>query len=452
MGSAAPPFPGPSGWPVVGSLPTVVKQGLLDTSLAAWREFGDVFRIKVGSFGLHFVAHPDGAEHVLKTMRRNYIKGSAYDSFRKLTGNGLLTAEGEDWRRKRRRIQPAFAPKRIAELAGSMAKVTGAMVEDWEQRLPDGETFDLETEMARITLRIVGATLFGIDVSDVETDSTAAFAQAMEWASVASSGGMRLPEWLPTPGNRRMKRNLDILDTTVFDIIRRGRAQPEDEGEQSLLKLLIHARDDESGEAFGDKELRDEVITMFLAGHETTALTLTWCFHFLSRHPDVLDELVAEIDREIGDSVPTMADCNRLTFARAVLEETLRMRPPAWAVARNAVEEDEIQGHRIPADSIVIPSVYLIHHHPEFWDAPFEFRPQRFLDRKPKHDFDNLPFSRGPRMCIGAGFAMVESQIVLSMLLRRARPEAVNDVDVPPKVRITLHPSAQIPLRWRWRK
>lgn len=452
MGSAAAPFPGPRGWPVVGSLPTVVKHGLLDTTLAAWREYGDVFRVRVGPLWLNFIAHPDGAEHVLKTERRNYIKGSAYDSFRRITGNGLLTAEGEDWRSKRRRIQPAFAPKRIGELAETMAKVTAATVDEWERRLPDDETFDLEAEMARITLRIVGATLFGIDVSDVENHSTAAFAQAMEWATVASSGGFRWPAWLPTPSNRRMKRNLEILDTTVFDIIRRGREQADSDGDQSLLKILIHARDDESGESFGDKELRDEVITMFLAGHETTALTLTWCFHFLSRHPEVLDEVVAEVDREIGDRVPTMEDCGRLTFMRAVLEETLRMRPPAWAVARNAVEDDVIMGHRIPAESIVIPSVYLIHHHPEFWDDPHAFRPQRFLDRKPRHDFDNLPFSRGPRMCIGAGFAMVESQIVLSMLLQRARPEAAAAVDVSPKVRITLHPSAKIPLRWKWRK
>lgn len=436
---------------MIGTLPTVVRRGLLDASLDTWRELGDVFRIRIsGGLWLHFVAHPDGAEHVLKTMRRNYIKGSAYDSFRRITGNGLLTAEGEDWRRKRRRIQPAFAGRRVAELAEVMGRVTGTTLDEWADRLPDGTTFDLGEEMTRITLRIVGQTLFGIDIADVENRSTHAFAQAMHHASLAGNS-MRLPLWVPTPGNIRMKKNLATLDATVFDIIRRGREREPGEGEPTLLQMLIDARDDETGEQFGDPELRDEVITMFLAGHETTALTLTWCLYFLSRHPEVLERLIEEIDREIADAVPSMGDCERLPYTRAVIEETLRMRPPAWAVARNALEDDEVMGHEIPGGALVVTAIYFIHHHPDFWDDPLRFFPERFLDRKPRHDFDNLPFSRGPRKCVGAGFAMVESQIVLAMLLRRARPEAVEREEVPPRVRVTLHPARRIPMRFRWR-
>jgi cytochrome P450 len=449
----APAFPGRPGWPLIGNLPDVVRRGLLDASGDAWRELGDVFRIRIsGGLWLHFVAHPDGAEHVLKTMRRNYVKGAAYDSFRRITGNGLLTAEGDDWRRKRRRIQPAFAGRRIAELADVMARVTGATLDEWEQRLPDGTTFDLGEEMTRITLRIVGQTLFGIDITGVENRSTRAFAEAIHHASLAGNS-MRLPLWVPTPGNLRMKKNLATLDETVFEIIARGRARDSsDDAEPTLLQMLIDARDDETGEQFGDKELRDEVITMFLAGHETTALTLTWCLNFLSRHPEVLERLVEEIDREIGDTVPTMADCERLPFTRAVIEETLRMRPPAWAVARNALEDDVVMDHEIPGGALVVTAIYFIHHHPDFWDAPMKFDPDRFVGRKPRHEFDNLPFSRGPRKCVGAGFAMVESQIVLAMLLRRALPEAVESEDVPPRVRVTLHPARPIPLRLRWRK
>jgi cytochrome P450 len=307
--------------------------------------------------------------------------------------------------------------------------------------------------MVRITLRIVGQTLFGVDISDVENRSTRAFAQAMHYASLAGSA-MRPPMWVPTPGNVRMKNSLATLDATVFDIIRRGRERGADPGEgaaPTLLKMLIDARDDETGEAFGDRELRDEVITMFLAGHETTALTLTWCLHLLSRHPDAIDELVAEVGREVGDRTPTMADCERLVFTRAVIEETLRLRPPAWAVARNAVDDDVLMGHRVPRGAITVVASFLIHHHPDFWDEPLAFRPHRFVGRKPRHEFDHIPFSRGPRMCIGAGFAMVETQIVLAMLLRHARPEAVVGEDVPPRVRVTLHPARRIPLRFRWR-
>lgn len=448
----APAFPGRPGWPLIGNIPNVVKRGLLDTAGEAWRELGDVFRLRIsGGLWLYFVAHPDGAEHVLKTMRRNYVKGSAYDSFRRITGNGLLTAEGEDWRRKRRRIQPAFGSRRVAELADVMARVTGSTIDDWEVRLPDGQDFDLGEEMTRITLRIVGQTLFGIDLADVESRSTQALAEAMHHASVAGNS-MRLPLWVPTPGNLRMKRNLATLDETVFDIIARGRAREPGEGEPTLLRMLIDARDDETGEQFGDRELRDEVITMFLAGHETTALTLTWCLQFLSRHPAVVERLVEEIDRELGDAVPTMADCERLTYTRAVIEETLRLRPPAWAVARNALEDDVVMGHEIPSGALVVTAIYFIHHHPEFWDDPEAFDPTRFLDRAPRHEFDNLPFSRGPRKCIGAGFAMIESQIVLAMLLRRAVPEAVESEDVAPRVRVTLHPARPITMRFRWRK
>lgn len=436
--------------PLVGSLPFVAKHGLLEAAMQTWREYGDIFRIKVGMLPLHFVAHPDGAERLLKTHRRNYIKGSAYDTFRQLTGNGLLTAEGEDWRKKRRRIQPAFAPRRIGELARGMGRVTAATIEEWRELLPDGKTFPLEDEMIKVTLRIVGQTLFGIDIADVQDSSTAAFADAMQFAS-AGGNSMRIPLWVPTPRNLRMKRNLETLDDTVFDIIKRGRAVPEGDGDPTLLQMLIHARDDESGEQFGDRELRDEVITMFLAGHETTALTLTWCLHLLSRHPEVLDRVVVEIDREIGDTVPTMEDTQRLEYTRAVLDETLRLRPPAWAVARNAVEDDELMGYRIPAGGIVVAAAYIIHHHPEFWDEPERFNPDRFLDRTPRHDFDNIPFSRGPRMCIGAGFAVVESLIVLAMLLRRARPKAMMEEDVVPRARVTLHPDRVIPMQLQWR-
>lgn len=443
-------FPGPTGLPLVGSLPAVVRHGLLEVARDAWRTHGDAFRIRVGRIGLYVVAHPDGAERVLKSHRRNYVKGAAYDNFRRLTGNGLLTAEGEDWREKRRRLQPAFAGPRIAELARGMARVTADTVAEWRETLPDGTVFDVEHEMVRLSLRIVGRTLFGIDVSGVERSSTAAFAEALHSVSVAGSP-LQLPAWVPTPGNRRLQRNLRHLDETVFDIIRRGRALPGGEGEPNLLQTLIHARDDESGATFGDRELRDEVITMFLAGHETTALTLTWCLHLLSRHPEVLDELVEEIDREIGDAEPTAADCERLRFTHAVIEETLRLRPPAWAIARNALEADEVLGCRVPAGATVVPSPFLIHHHPDFWDQPETFSPRRFVGRTPAHEFDHIPFSRGPRMCIGAGFALVESKIVLAMLLRRARPVAVSAADVPPRARITLHPARPIPMRLSWR-
>ena len=269
---------------------------------------------------------------------------------------------------------------------------------------------------------------------------------------MTGGAGLRLPPEIPTPGNLRMHRTVALLDEVVYGIIRRTRAESSGDERTTLLRILHACRDELSGRGMSDRELRDEVMTLFLAGHDTTALTLTWCLYMLARRPKVQDELHDEIVSAVGDRVPTMDDVDRLPLLRSVIAETLRLRGPVWAIARNAVGDDELLGHRIKAGDIVVPSPYLLSRHPDYWDAPSEFRPRRFVDAKPTHEFAYLPFSRGPRMCVGAQFANVEAAIVLATLLREFRLRPADARPVHPRAQVTLRPDGPVPVVFRWRE
>ncbi len=449
MARPIPPLPLPS-WPLIGALPTVARDGLLATAIAGQKTTGDFFKIKVSALDLNFVAHPEAAERVLKTNRRNYVKGAVYDSFRAITGDGVLTAEGESWRHKRRRLQPAFINRELDRLAEVMARVADDRVARWKAALPGGGSLDVHEEMTGLTLQIVGETLFGLDISAGADESSQAFGEALEFASIQGGGGLRIPEWIPTRSNRRMKKSLATLDATVYGIIDRARAS-EVEGPPTMLDVLLRLRDEETGEGMSRLELRDEVMTLFLAGHETSALALTWCLHFLAGRPELVEAMAEEAWRVAGDRPVRMEDCADLTLIRAVIDETLRLRGPVWALARNAIEEDEILDYRIPAGANVVVAAFLLHHHPDFWERPHEFDPERFRAGKLPHEFAYLPFSRGPRMCLGITFALIELQIVLAALVRAARIAPTDDMEVHPRARVTLRPDRPIHVRLHWR-
>lgn len=420
MSVEARPLPGPPGLPLVGSMLTFAQRGVFDTFGQLHAEHGDLARLRLpGGKVAVAVAHPDGVERILRERRQNYIKGSSYDPIRLITGTNLVTAEGAAWAWRRRLAQPAFTREGVTKLLAAMGDSIDAMVERWARLYADGRPFDLQRELVALTMRIVGRTLFGVELAGEGAESSGrAFDAALSIVHARGAASVALPLAIPTPGNLRLRRALATLHREVDGIIARARAG---EGEETLLSALLHASDPETGAALDAVQLRDEVIMLYLAGHETTATLLTWTFWALARAPAAVDELLAEADRggEPGPVTPALFES--LPWTRQVLQEVLRLHPPAPLVPRTVVEDDVIGGYRIPAGAHAVILIHLLHRHPEFWEAPAEFRPERFADAAiaGQHRYAYLPFSAGPRTCIGNTFALWESQLALARILRR---------------------------------
>ena len=322
------------------------------------------------------LAHPEAVERVLRGNLDNYIKGTVYDGARLLLGDGLVTAEGHAWERQRALAQPAFKSAQLAVYLRTMAECTEDQLREW-RKLPAGESIDLVEAATRLTLAIAGRTLFGLDLSGHSNVAGKAFRDGLRGIGSRGPGGLAVPLWLPTPVNLRFRRALVTLDTLVYDIIRRFRDGEAGRSGETLLGMLMAARDPESGQGMSDRQLRDEIVTLYLAGHETTANMLIWTFYLLSRSPDVRDRLEQELDT-LPEGPPTMAALKGLDYAPMVLSEALRLYPPAWTIARNVINDDVICGYRVPGGSFVLLSPYITQRMEEFWPDPERFDPQRF--------------------------------------------------------------------------
>lgn len=425
---------GPRGHLLLGSLPEV-RRDPLGLFLRSFQQYGDVVRFRFGGLTAHLVSSPEGAQHVLVDNQRNYGKQTrAFDNLRLVVGNGLLTSEGDFWKRQRRIANPAFHRQRVQSFAGTMVRAaaeTAARLEGLR-----GQVVDVADEMQRLTLRIVGLTLLGHDPSAHAGEVGEALTFLLRLANDRTSRLLTLPAVLPTPQNRGFARALAVLDRVVLGMIEERRRDPADRGD--LLSMLMQSRDPETGEAMDDRQLRDEVMTILLAGHETTANALTWTFLLLSRAPPVARELRAELLEAVGPRDPAADDLPRLPLARMAIEESMRLYPPAWIISRSVSGEDEIAGFRIPAGSILFVSPYVLHRHPRLWEDPEGFDPRRFATQPARGTY--LPFGGGPRQCIGNGFALMEAQLVLSTILRRVRLELEPGHPVLPEPGITLRP------------
>ncbi len=315
-----------------------------------------------------------------------------------MVGEGLLTSEGEHWRRQRKLTQPAFHRDRLAGFGKTMVDDTMHTVESWSKRV--GQTIDVHDEMRRLTFRIVGHTLFSVNLDDDDADRIgAAVTEAihhMVWTSVASP--VRVPSWIPTPANARFKRALAVMDDVVQRIIdEHRRGEPKDD----VLSILMAARYEETKDAMSDRQLRDEILTIVLAGHETTANLLAWTLYLLSKHPDVERRMHREVTDVVGDRRATLADLPKLTFTTHVLEESMRLYPPAWSFERQAIEDDVVGGYEVKAGTIIALSPYLLHRHPRHWDNPEGFDPDEFspelIGAGRPAQYAYLPFGAGPR-------------------------------------------------------
>lgn len=403
------------------------------------REHGDVVQFRVGPYNTMMVAHPDAIKHVLVTNSANYDKHTpGYDMLASLLGNGLLTSEGDFWRRQRRIAQPAFHRRRIAAFADTMVVFTEQMLEHWANAAALGRTIDLAAEMNTLTLRIVAKTLLGTEMGPIAEQVADAVTAINVFVNKATTGIFE--RYLPTRDHLRAREAVRTLDRIVFDLIAERRARTE--ASDDLLAMLMEARDEETGEGMSDRQLRDEVLTMFLAGHETTSNALAWTFYLLSTHPGIQRRLGAELDEVTGGRSPTLDDLPRLPYLARVVKESMRLYPPAWTLERRAREPDEIDGYRIPAGTLVLISAWVTHRHPKYWPNPEGFDPDRFSPEaeKARPRYAYFPFGGGPRQCIGNNFAMMESQLILATILPRFRPWLVPGHPVVPEPLITLRP------------
>jgi cytochrome P450 len=433
--------PRPRGTLILGNLLEAQRDplGLFQRSL---RDLGDHVGFRFGPFRYLLVNDPEGVRHILVDNNRNYRKSRSYEGLKLVLGQGLLTSEGDFWRRQRRLAQPAFHKERLASFAKMMVSDTSAMLQRW--RGGDGGPFDVHHEMMRLTLRIVTRTLFS---TDSETDADAvgsAIGVAIDYVNDYSDAVIRLPTWLPTRKNIRFRRAKRTLDSLVLRIVDERRRSGHDAGD--LLSLLMSAKDEDTREQMTDRQLRDEVMTIVLAGHETTANALTWAFYLLSKHPAAAQRLRREIEEVLGGRTPSIEDLPRLTYARMVIEETLRLYPPAWVLEREAIQDDAIGGYRVPKKTIVAVAPYSLHRHPRYWQNPEDFDPERFTParaaERPKYAY--LPFGAGPRLCIGNGFAMMEAQIILAMVMGDCALQLVPNFKVELVPSITLRPRSGV--------
>lgn len=439
-------FPaGPRYWTPYGMV-----AGLRDAPLAyltqSFREFGDVVGFKSGPFHSVLIADPDHVKHVLQENNRNYVKGVVIAKIKVLVGEGLFTSEGDFWRRQRRLAQPAFHRERVAGFAATMTDATASLLERWQGRAQSGAAFDVAADMSRLTLSIVGRTLFSRDIDD---DADAFGGALVETLALLNDRTMRFlpaPLWWPSPFNRRLARLIGELDRVVYDIIETRRRT--NEAPADFLDLLLRARDEETGEGMTDRQLRDEVMTFLLAGHETTAVALTWACYLLDRNPAVAERLRAEVQAALNGRTPDLADLPRLAYARMVVEETMRLYPPVWSFMRQALGPDRLGDYVVPKHAVITIAPWVLHRHPKLWEDPERFEPERFTPERvrERHRFAYLPFSGGPRLCIGNEFALMEATLVLAMIVQRYRLALVPGTLVEPESRLTLRPRSGLPM------
>ena len=406
---------------------------------ADWKRYGDIIRYRFGTTPIILVVHPDGVKQVLQENHRSYVKSSDYQFLKRLLGEGLLTSEAPLWLRQRRLMAPMFHRQRVAEFGATMVESTLKMLDRWTSHASQGEPLDVCNEMARLTLEIVARVLFKVEIEGDRAGEIGHDVTVTNERLGQFDLGMMLP-WLPTRRNRRFRRAVRSLDAIIAGIVADHRNDAQDRGD--LLSLLLAARDEETGETMSDQQIRDEVLTLILAGHETTANALAWTWYLLSQNPESEAKLHAELAEVLEGRPPTVADLPKLRYASMVIDEAMRLYPPAWSVGRSPVVDDEILGFNIPKGCNVMLSQWLTHRHPDFWESPERFEPGRFSPERaanrPRYAY--FPFGGGPRQCIGNTFALTEANLILATVAQKYRLRLIPGQRVEANALVTLRP------------
>jgi cytochrome P450 len=444
--------PGPKGKPLIGHLFEFFHDPLA-LLLSVAGEYGDIVHIRIGPGDVFLINKPDYIQDVLVNHYQNFIKGRGFLRAKSVLGEGLLTSEGNFHRHQRRLAQPAFHRERIAAYGAVMAEYGARTQERWK----DGETLDIAREMMGLTLAIVARTLFEADVeSEVKEIGKAMSAFREEWWNTTILPFLpfsRFLEKLPIPSLRRLNKARARLDAVTYRIIGERRASSRDRGDLLSMLLLAHDEEGDGGE-MTDVQVRDEVMTILFAGHETTANALTWTWYLLSQHPEVEAKLHAELDAVLVGKLPTADDVARLLYTRMVLAEAMRLYPPVWILGRRPLKDYKIDSYVVPADSVIMMSQWVTHHDLRYYPDPFRFDPERWtLDAqasRPK--FSYFPFGGGPRQCIGEQFAWMEGILLLATIAQKWQMRLVPGHPVEPEPRITLRPRYGMRMTLKQRK
>jgi cytochrome P450 len=426
--------PTPKGNPFLGNWQQYTRNPLefLQDSM---RTYGDVFRVRFAYLYSYMFMHPDVSHEILAKQAQAFEKDPiTRRSLGRIIHQGLTVDEGESWQRQRRLMQPAFHVSRINSYVQMMVQYTEQMLASWRE----GEIFDVNQELIALTLRIVAQALFGTDVMEATSQVSKSMA-FLEESFTKESSSLPVPYWLPTPHNLAVNRILQGLDILVWHIIAEHRSAGKDTGD--LLSMLLLAQD-EDGSQMSDQQLHDEVLTLLLAGHETTANALVWACYLLAQHPEVAEKLREEVDSVLGKRAPTLEDLPRLQYVDMVIKETLRFYPPAWILGRQAMQDVELGGYQIRRGTMIFVSPYIQHHDSRWFEQPEEFLPERFSEENEKkiraHAY--IPFGAGPRACIGSRFTLTEQKVVLTLLAQKCKLTLASDQKVEMEPLITIRP------------
>ncbi|MDH6124907.1 cytochrome P450 [Kitasatospora sp. GP82] len=440
------PMPGPARREMPGLLRQLVGDRLALMTSAA-RQYGDAVRIRIGPKTLYFFNHPEHAKRVLADHAANYHKGIGLQQAKRALGDGLLTSEGALWQKQRKVIQPAFQARRIAKQAGIVAEEAGKLVARL-RTFEGGGPVDVVKEMTGLTLGVLGRTLLDADLGAL-TGLGEAFEAVQDQAMFEMVTMGTVPMWVPLPHQLRFRRARQTLQQAVDQLVADRVARGGDlaEGEDALARLVLSTRA-EPDPRVGVQRMRDELTTLLLAGHETTASTLGWTLYLVDRHPEVRERLHAEAVEVLGDRLPEYQDLHRLTYTMRVVEEVMRLYPPVWILPRQAQADDEVGGYRVPAGADVLICPYTLHRHPEFWDAPEQFRPDRF---DPEHSggrprYAYIPFGAGPRFCVGNSLGLMEAVFTIALLSRELRLSLVPGYRVVAEPMLSLRVRGGLPM------
>jgi cytochrome P450 len=440
-------IPAPQGRPLVGNLPEFRKDPL--SCMSRWhRDYGDIVRFRLGPQTMYLLSHPDLIEQALIEQPDVFVK--MYDpqkpkGLQLVLGQGLVTSKGALWQRQRRLLQPVFQRRNIAALLPQMATAGMQMSERWQSLAP-GTEVEIPGEMLRLTLEVLTRTMFSTSVLDRIDLIAPALDTCLRYATASFLNPLTPPLWFPSRGNRAFKQALAALDAVIYEMIDQRRASGI--VHDDLLDLLLHSVDPETGASMNRRQLRDEMITIFTAGHETTANVMTWTLYYLARHPEVMARLRAELRQVLNGNIATNEQLEQLPYTKAVLFEAMRIRPPAVLLIRKIERDTRLQDYALEAGSLAVLSIYNIHHHPKLWTSPETFDPERFLDQKfSKSTF--LPFGIGSRFCIGNHFATTELTLLLSLLAQRFDFELCSESEPEIDMAVTIRPKGGLKLRVR---
>lgn len=435
--------PGPLGPDMLKAFGTI-RRNPLEYLHQAWLAHGDVVQFPVPRPPSYLVNSPEGTRHVLVDNARNYGKSTIqYRALSLVTGEGLLTSDGDTWKKQRRVLQPAFHHTALENIGSHVRQASARVASQWADLSP-GTVIDIDSFMMGAALEVVAASLMSTDLTGRSSDIAAATLDALDVVVARARVPITPPAWIPTPGNRVLTKSVARLDEAVADMVAARREDAGGSPTEDLLGMLLSVRD-ETGAALSITQIRDQLVTFIVAGHETVASALGWAWGLIADHPHVGDRIAAEADTVAPGRPIEFVDYAELTYTRAVIDETLRLYPPAWLVTRSALGPDEIDGVHVPAGALIIMSPWLLHRHPRLWDRPEEFDPERFLSDVDR--FSHIPFGAGPRLCIGRDFSYVESVMIVAELARRFRVSFPPGVSLPVgEPLVTIRPHGGMPV------